>query len=111
MALSSASGRISGRTTPLSEEMSDDAQDIFDRNPAYQHKVPPSPVVHRRSSTDWVNFDAHDDDGGGWLAFEKKKYFLNGFFNNISLHRPTLLRIKYRTHAIVVSLVVTRFDD
>ncbi|CAD6189505.1 unnamed protein product [Caenorhabditis auriculariae] len=43
----------SGRTTPLN----DYDGDILEENPNYKDKVPPAPVIHRRSSVEWENFE------------------------------------------------------
>lgn len=59
------SGRVSGRTTPLSSSGgADDEQDLLEQNPVYQDRVPPSPVVHRRASREWVDFEAGNEFGG-----------------------------------------------
>lgn len=46
-------GSISGRTTPLN----DYDGDILEENPLYKDKIPPKPVVNRRISVEWENFD------------------------------------------------------
>ncbi|KAK6035098.1 hypothetical protein COOONC_27395 [Cooperia oncophora] len=44
---------FSGRTTPLN----DYEGDILEENPQYKSKAPPHPVVHRRTSIEWENFE------------------------------------------------------
>ncbi|KAL6741681.1 hypothetical protein Aduo_014911 [Ancylostoma duodenale] len=46
-------GNVSGRTTPLN----DYEGDILEENPQYKNKAPPHPVVHRRTSIEWENFE------------------------------------------------------
>ncbi|PIO67975.1 adaptor complexe medium subunit family protein [Teladorsagia circumcincta] len=46
-------GCVSGRTTPLN----DYEGDILEENPQYKNKAPPHPVVHRRTSIEWENFE------------------------------------------------------
>ncbi|CAJ0590481.1 unnamed protein product [Cylicocyclus nassatus] len=48
-----ARGTVSGRTTPLN----DYEGDILEENPQYKNKAPPPPVVHRRTSIEWENFE------------------------------------------------------
>lgn len=31
--------------------------DIIEQNPEYKEKAPPAPVVHRRTSVEWENFE------------------------------------------------------
>ncbi len=42
-------GMRSGRTSP-------DPPDILEQNPAYEGKIPPAPVIHRRTSMEWEVF-------------------------------------------------------
>ncbi|VDM77059.1 unnamed protein product [Strongylus vulgaris] len=49
----SVRGTVSGRTTPLN----DYEGDILEENPQYKNKAPPPPVVHRRTSIEWENFE------------------------------------------------------
>ncbi|KAE9415829.1 hypothetical protein Angca_002572 [Angiostrongylus cantonensis] len=46
-------GHVSGRTTPLNNYDGD----ILEENPLYKDKAPPPPVVNRRSSIEWENFE------------------------------------------------------
>jgi hypothetical protein len=41
--------------------MFDDAVDILEVNPYYRQKIPPAPVVHRRTSIEWEVFGDGDD--------------------------------------------------
>ena len=46
-------GSISGRTTPLN----DYEGDILEENPQFKDRAPPKPVVNRRISLEWENFE------------------------------------------------------
>ncbi|KAK0409720.1 hypothetical protein QR680_004712 [Steinernema hermaphroditum] len=52
-----SSSILSGRSTPLN----DYEGDILDEDPVLSKKAPPAPVVHRRTSVDWENFEDDKD--------------------------------------------------
>ncbi|KAK6019735.1 hypothetical protein OSTOST_14622, partial [Ostertagia ostertagi] len=59
-------GCVSGRTTPLN----DYEGDILEENPQYKNKAPPHPVVHRRTSIEWENFEEAKASSEGTVPME-----------------------------------------
>ncbi|CAI4223256.1 unnamed protein product [Auanema sp. JU1783] len=52
-----AQAKGTGRITPINNYEGD----ILEEDPAYKSKAPPHPVVHRRASMDWENFEEQKD--------------------------------------------------
>lgn len=50
--LQARSASMSGRESPMN-----DYDDILEEDPRYKKMAPPKPVIHRRSATDWGNFE------------------------------------------------------